>query len=71
MVRNKSKTNCAPLSMVLFIVHSNLFCTAWEFAPADGLAVMPEAVMLEGSQAGGLSGLYPPLHLYSRDDKSV
>ena len=27
MVRNKSKTNCAPLSMVLFYMHSNLFCT--------------------------------------------
>ena len=36
MVLNKSKTNCAPLSMVLFYRHSKLFCTDAEFAPAAG-----------------------------------
>ena len=71
MVRNKSKTNCAPLSMVLFYRHSNLFCTAYTFAPAAGLVGMLEAVRLEGSQAEGLAGLYPPLHSYGWDDKSV
>jgi len=50
-VLNKSKTIIAPRLLVLFYVQSNLFCTAWEFAPTEGLAVMPAAVRLEGSQA--------------------
>ena len=36
MVLNKSKSFVVPLSMVLFIVHSKLFCTDAEFAPAAG-----------------------------------
>ena len=71
MVRIKSKTNCAPCLLVLFYVAANLFCTVGSFAPWPELAGMPEAGRLEGSQAGGLAGVYPPLHLYSRNDKSV
>lgn len=71
MVRNKSKTNCAPLSMVLFYRHSNLFCTAWEFAPSARVPRVPGEGRPEGSQAEGLAGLYPPLHSYGWDDKSV
>ena len=36
LVRNKSKIMSAPLLLVLFNVRPNLFCTAWEFAPAAG-----------------------------------
>lgn len=71
MVRRKSKSFVVPLLMVLFIVHSKLFCTDAEFAPAAGLVGMLEADELEGSQAGGLAGLYPPIDRIGRDDKSV
>ena len=71
LVRRKSKTIYAPLSMVLFIVHSNLFCTAWEFAPAARVPRVPGEGRPEGSQAEGLVGLYPPIDRMGRDDKSV
>ena len=71
MVRNKSKSFVVPLSMVLFYMHSKLFCTAWEFAPAARVPRVPGEGRLEGSQAEGLAGLYPPLHSYGWDDKSV
>ena len=71
MVRRKSKTNCAPLLMVLFIVHSNLFCTIAEFVPAARVPRVPGDGRPEGSQAEGLAGRYPPLHSYGWDDKSV
>ena len=69
LVRSKSKINCAPLSIVLFQCATNLFCTVGRFAPAEELAGMLEADELEGCQAEGPAGLYPPLHLYSWNDK--
>lgn len=61
MVRNKSKTNCAPRLVVLFIVQSKLFCTAWGFAPAARVPRVPGEGRPEGSQAGSHAGRYPPL----------
>ena len=52
-------------------MHSKLFCTAWEFAPAARVPRVPGEGRLEGSQAEGLAGRYPPLHSYGWDDKSV
>ncbi len=69
LVRRKSKINCALLSIVLFYVLSNLFCTVYTFAPWPGMSGMPEAGRRMGCQAGRLAGLYPPLMLYSWDDK--
>jgi len=69
LVLNKSKTNCAPCLLVLFYVAANLFCTVGSFAPWPELAGMLEEGRRMGCQAGGLAGLYPPLHLYSWDDK--
>ena len=71
MVRNKSKSFVVPLSMVLFYVHSNLFCTDAEFAPAARVPRVPGEGWPEGSQAEGLAGRYPPLYSYGWDDKSV
>ena len=71
MVRNKSKSFVVPLLIVLFIVHSNLFCTIAEIAPAAMVPRVPGDGRLEGSQAEGLAGRYPPLHSYGWDDKSV
>lgn len=71
MVRNKSKTNFVPLSMVLFNVRQNLFCTAWEFAPAARVPRVPGEDWPEWVQAEGLAGRYPPLHSYGWDDKAV
>ncbi len=69
LVRRKSKINCALLSIVLFYVLSNLFCTVYTFAPWPGMSGMLEADELEGCQAGGLAGLYPPIDRMERDDK--
>jgi len=69
VVLNKSKIKCAPLSIVLFYVATNLFCTIAEFAPWPELAGMLEAGRLEGCQADGLAGRYPPCEVYSWDDK--
>ena len=69
LVLNKSKINCAPLSIVLFYVATNLFCTVSTFAPWPELAGMLEADELEGSQAGELAGVYPPIDRMGRDDK--
>lgn len=71
LVHSKSKIKCAPLSMVLFYRHSKLFCTACGFAPAARVPSVPGEGRQEGSQAGGLAGLYPPLHSYGWDDKWV
>lgn len=59
LVRNKSKTICAPRFMVLFYVQSNLFCTDAEFAPMAAAGSVPAAVRLEGSQAGRWRGDTP------------
>ena len=69
LVHSKSKTIRAPLSLVLFYVATNLFCTVSTFAPWPELAGMPEAGRLTGCQAGGLAGLYPPIDRMGRDDK--
>ena len=71
MVLNKSKTICAPRLVVLFNVHIDLFCTAWEFAPAARVPRVPGKGWLEGSQAGSHAGRYPPLEVYGWDDKAV
>ena len=53
MVRDKSKTNYTLRLMVLFNVHSNLFCTVYTFAPIpDVLAV---GIMWGG--CGGVGGV--------------
>ena len=69
LVHSKSKIIRAPCLLVLFYVAANLFCTVGRFAPAEELAGMLEADELEGCQAEGPAGLYPPLHLYSWNDK--
>ena len=69
VVLNKSKTIRAPRLLVLFYVAANLFCTVSTFAPWPELAGMLAEGRRTGCQAGGLAGLYPPLHLYSWDDK--
>lgn len=71
LVLNKSKTFVVPLLLVLFYVHSNLFCTDAEFAPVRTVPRVLGDGRQEGSQAGSQAGLYPPLHSYGWDDKSV
>ncbi len=69
LVHSKSKINCAPLSIVLFNVRSNLFCTIAEFAPWSELAGMMAEGRRTGCQADGLAGRYPPCEVYSWNDK--
>lgn len=69
LVHSKSKTIRAPCLLVLFYVAANLFCTVGRFAPWPELSAMLEADELEGSQAEGLAGLYPPIDRMGRDDK--
>ena len=60
LVHSKSKTIRSPLSMVLFYGQSNLFCTDADAAPVPTVGTVPGEGWLEGCQAGGLAGLYPP-----------
>ena len=55
LVHSKSKTNDAPRLVVLFYVQSNLFCTAWKFAPVPTVGTVPSwraGWMVPGGEAG-------------------
>ena len=73
LVREKSKTNFVLLSMVLFYVAANFFCTDAVFAPMPSVPGMLEAGRLEGRQAGRqagrLAGRYPPFDGICWDDR--